>query len=394
MNKLSHIPFLLLCILLLSSFCFSSVFAESDIWDGSTADGFDSGSGTKDDPYIIKSAEQLSLLSSSVSAGDGFGGKYIRLDADIALNGTGDLLWTENAKKWTPIGNPNTAFDGFFDGNGHTVSGAYIDSAGNSVGLFGVIGKNGKVSSLTVADSDISGNHSSGGIAGVNNGTISHCRNNGAVRGESETGGIAGTNNGTISNCSNSGWIGNKGNDGGIAGLNCGIIENCYNIGTVDGGYSAAGGITAENRGSIKKCYNTGLIISEYGLSGSIVGVSDGGNVGDCYYLDGYTPDKFGAKLTESQMQTQASFAGFDFDKVWTMGKGEYLHPTLREYSEPEDTSEPVSVPDETSSEPLPIESETKEPEQKESYSLWVLLSILGILAIAKAIVWYVNKKK
>ncbi len=385
MNNFSRITSLLLCIVVLLPLCLLSA----------SADGFDSGSGTKDDPYIIKTAEQLSYLSASVSAGDSFEGKYMILESDIVLNETDDLLWTEAAKKWLPIGNPNTAFDGYFDGNGHTVSGVYVDSSSDSVGLFGVVGTSGKVFSLTVINSDLKGNRSTGGIAGTNNGSITYCHNKSTVRGETESGGIAGTNNGVVANCSNSGWVGNKDNAGGIAGLNHGNIENCLNIATVNSDFSAAGGIVAENHGNVSKCCNTGLIINDFGLSGSIACISDG-SISECYYLDGYTPDKFGTKLTEEQMRDSASFSGFDFNNIWVMGEGEYPYPVLREEIPSETVSE-SDVSEEASSDTVSdcsgCVSET-EPEQKESYAFWVLLSILVILVIAKAIVWYVNKKK
>lgn len=387
MNKLSRIPPVLLCVFVLLPLCLLSA----------SADGFDSGSGTKDDPYVITTADQLTYLSSSVSAGDSFEGKYIKLGADIVLNDTSDLLWAQSAQKWVPIGNPNTAFDGYFDGNGHTVSGAYVSSSGDCVGFFGIVGEKGSVISLTLANGDIGGNNSCGGIAGVNKGSIIGCRNLSAVRGEINVGGIAGLNNGSISRCENLGWIGNKGNNGGIAGLNNGSIENCRNSAAVDGGYSTAGGIAAENKGSISKCCNDGIIISEFGLAGSISAVSDEGSIEDCYYLDGYTLDKYSSKLTEAQMRDKSSFVGFDFDNIWVMGEDEYLYPMLREYVATETASTPDEVSEEASSDTVSDCSDcvsVTEPEQKDSYSFWVLLSILVILVIAKAIVGYVNKKK
>ena len=387
MNNRSRILFVSLCVFMLLPMCILSAFA----------DGFDSGSGTQDDPYIIKTSEQLIQLSSSVSAGDSYEGKYIRLESDIVLNDTTELLWTQTARVWIPIGNPNTPFDGSFDGNGYSVSGAYINSESDSVGLFGVVGENGKVFSLTVVNSDMKGNSGTGGIAGVNNGSITYCYNKSIVRGETESGGIAGINNGIIANCTNSGWVGNKDNAGGIAGLNCGSIENCLNIATVNSSFSAAGGITAENRGNISKCCNTGLIMNDFGLAGSIACVSNGGSFSECYYLDGYTPDKFGTKLTESQMRDQASFVGFDFDNIWIMGEGEYLYPVLREEIISENGSNSSAESEEAAT---GTESDdaggtsAAEPAQKQSYAIWVLLATLVILVIAKAIVGYVTKNK
>ena len=47
----------------------SPVFAVETVWDGSVAESFDSGTGTEDDPYIIKTAEQLAYLAQYVNSG-------------------------------------------------------------------------------------------------------------------------------------------------------------------------------------------------------------------------------------------------------------------------------------------------------------------------------------
>ncbi|MBR4721343.1 MAG: hypothetical protein IK057_06235, partial [Clostridia bacterium] len=74
----------ILCMLL--NFVFFSVSAENDVWDGSIADGFESGTGTESDPYIIKTASQLAYLAQSVNSGTTYEGQYIKLANDIVLN--------------------------------------------------------------------------------------------------------------------------------------------------------------------------------------------------------------------------------------------------------------------------------------------------------------------
>lgn len=67
------------------------------VWDGSTADKFDSGSGTKGDPYIISNGAQLAHLAEDINVNcklDFYEDKYIKLGADIDLN----------YMPWTPIG--------------------------------------------------------------------------------------------------------------------------------------------------------------------------------------------------------------------------------------------------------------------------------------------------
>ena len=87
------------------------------------ADSFDNGSGTKDDPYIIKNDMQLALLAHNVTNGNAeqmFSGKYFKLSDNINLN----------KGFWMPIGTWSTKtkhfFAGKFDGDGHTISNMHI----------------------------------------------------------------------------------------------------------------------------------------------------------------------------------------------------------------------------------------------------------------------------
>lgn len=86
------------------------------------ASQFAGGDGTPENPYRISNAEQLKAVEDNLSA------HYI-LTADINLGG--------EKNPWTPFG----TFTGTFDGNGHTISGLYMNaqSAGNQtrgLGLF------------------------------------------------------------------------------------------------------------------------------------------------------------------------------------------------------------------------------------------------------------------
>ena len=96
------------------------------------------------------------------------------LDADGKL--TGD---TTKLRSWTPIYN----YTGTFDGDGHTISGLYVNVSSGSyiyvyAGLFGYI-SGGTVKNLSIADSYIYGSTSTpcvGGVCGRNNGgTITNC---------------------------------------------------------------------------------------------------------------------------------------------------------------------------------------------------------------------------
>ena len=101
--------------------------------EGEAVPGFASGTGTADDPYVIKDEAQLRFLAESVNGGQNYSGKYFRLDSDIGLT-----------SPWTPIGTEGVPFSGSFNGNGHVVSGLTITKTGTEntdlyLGLFGKI---------------------------------------------------------------------------------------------------------------------------------------------------------------------------------------------------------------------------------------------------------------
>ena len=91
------------------------------------ADSYEKGTGTKDDPYIIKNDLQLARLAREVnnsSTKENFSGKYFELSQDIDLN----------SALWMPIGTWNNSteryFYGKFNGKGHTISNMRIEWEG------------------------------------------------------------------------------------------------------------------------------------------------------------------------------------------------------------------------------------------------------------------------
>ncbi|HHU48089.1 MAG TPA: hypothetical protein GXZ40_09360, partial [Bacteroidales bacterium] len=146
------------------------------VWDG-MATPWSFGDGTAQNPYLIENAAQLAYMSSEINNNAGaYIGAYFDLVADIDLNGY----------NWTPIGTSANQFQGYFNGNDHTIDNLNISINGNSpqyVGLFGYV-SNGEISNVHI----------------IGEGTIS-------VRGTSTTfyiGSIAGyANSSTIDSCSN-----------------------------------------------------------------------------------------------------------------------------------------------------------------------------------------------
>ena len=225
------------------------------IWDGTADTSWYNATSTK---FEISTAEQLAGLAKLVNNGKNFSNKTVRLTADIVLNDTSDWENWENSapeNSWSTIGSyysepsyNGASFSGTFDGQGHTVSGIYINSENNFQGLFGYNG--GTIKNIGVTESYIKGDYCVGGVCGRNyDGTISNCYNSGNVSSNDyNVGGVCGENRGTISNCYNSGTVSGDYYVGGVCGWNNeGTISDCYNSWTVNGNGYYVGGVCGRN---------------------------------------------------------------------------------------------------------------------------------------------------
>ena len=126
---------------------------------------------------------------------------------------------------------------------------------------------------------------------------------------------------------------------GGITGNNNAYISDCLNTGTVkvdSGSFPYGSGIDGMGGGmEVARVLTVGNVNS--GLRGNSVSESslkDGGldEYKDAFYLksksDGFkylgnafeVPGVHG--IDDSELNNQATFTGFDFDKIWTMGAG------------------------------------------------------------------------
>lgn len=297
------------------------VFADS-VYSG--------GDGTKTTPYLISTLDDLETLSNKAKYRT-LADQYFKLTADIDMSFEYGADIGGTAKSWSPIGQETMqGFNGTFDGNGHKITGLYINSTEKNQGLFGKIGSSAKISNLGVSGS-VTGGEQTGGIVGDSAGTIENCYNECTVSGTEKVGGVAGWPSGNteeIKNCYNTGAVSGDKSVGGVAGQ-CGtMINNCYNTGTVSGKENVGGVIgmlyAAWNDVTAKNCYSTGTItgtITGTTSVGGVVGMVDGETVADCYYSDSCVSggNAYGTSVTADGLKSESTFSNWDFTSVWIM---------------------------------------------------------------------------
>lgn len=160
------------------------------------------GSGTKEDPYIISSPTALELLSQRVCAGESYEGYFFKMTADITF-----AITSSTRPNFTPIGFSsagNVAFNGNFDGDGHTISQLYIYNPDYQFqSLFASLDANAVVQNLIIKGSTMRGKASVAAVAGQNKGIISNVIvSSTRICGENTIGGVVGQNlGGTVTNC-------------------------------------------------------------------------------------------------------------------------------------------------------------------------------------------------
>ena len=320
-----------------------SVFADgTEVWDGSVAESFAGGKGTKDDPYQIANGSQLAYFAKRVNAeeyGEKYADTYFELTEDIDLGG----------KEWTPVGETVAdlimggheyfVFSGNFDGNGYTIKNLTIGTetspySGDVCGLFGAT--SGTIEDVVLENvciNYVGGNHSSGygfrmggALVGYSMGDIVNCTvigldmkagSDGSYVALNSIGGLVGIQDGgtTVSHSRVSGKIEEstkKGNVGGFVGTlakgssakYCGAdvsVEVTGNgRGIAVGGFVGIGNGVTIDETLIENCYATGNITgAEY--AGGFVGNISGLNISNCY-----------AKGDVSNSFVGASFMGTD----------------------------------------------------------------------------------
>lgn len=129
-------------------------------------------------------------------------------------------------------------FGGYFDGQGHTISGLTIRDCVSYTGLFCYTQKSAVIANLNVQGAVRPDGKQMvvGGIVGDNSGVIINCTYEGTVEGSDYVGGITGFNevSGILMDCKNSGRITGAHYTGGIAGENIGNIVGCTNTAQIN----------------------------------------------------------------------------------------------------------------------------------------------------------------
>lgn len=308
---------------------------KCDDWDGTYATELTAGTGTKDDPYLIQTAEELALLSTIIYNQEGatnYSKCCFKLTTDI------DLKYQD----WTPIGSGLSEgkvpwyyiFIGSFDGDGHTISGLKVTAVTNDeesiayVGLFGKVGPDYEdqtipsIQNLIVRDakiyagSTVTGNDNvlqgAGILAGqltlwnlgggaIHTAKIKNCRVSGTIHQVDGTttryvGGLVGHVQGAeVTNCNANVTIDTQnGCVGGLLGYAFGTtVKNSHCKGSIKGGWSIGGFVGGAEKlpsgnMTITDCttsvevtasnWNVGGFIG-YFLEGTIANCSASGNV-------------------------------------------------------------------------------------------------------------------
>lgn len=232
------------------------------------------GAGTADNPFQIKSKEDMNKLAEFIeSSGMEYEGYYFKVMNDIDY--AGDSL------KLIATGAIN--FKGDFDGNGKTIKGYVYENSnaktGKYLAMFANVGSSGVIHDLTV-DGTFKGHSYAGGIVSKLYGKMYNCVNKGTVAT------LTGMNAGGLAYATYEGAkIYDSHNEGdvtaktsyaaGIASLvsKGSSITNCYNTGAVTSVSSYCAGIASSCSGTITDCYNEGSL-SGKGTVGGIVGLA------------------------------------------------------------------------------------------------------------------------
>ena len=239
------------------------------------------GNGTAEDPYQIWTPEQMNILAARPDDWD----QHFTVMLDLDFEWGSPATIAPDTDNSLDNGFQGTAFEGFFDGNGHRILSARIEHADHDfVGLFGMIGTQGGIRNLGLENIIIDGRSSVGSLCGYNEGSILSCYSIALVHGSEDVGGLVGANRrGTIRDCYSLGDVtGTTVQIGGLVGfLDFGSVQESYSRCSVQG-RNSVGGLVGRSGGQIMTCYAMGPVTASGVTNVFDVGVGGvGGLVGE-----------------------------------------------------------------------------------------------------------------
>lgn len=266
-------------------------------------DFFLRGGGTKYNPYLVSSYEDIVKLRDMVDGGNSLGGVYFRQTEDIIF---------PDGINWDPIGSLadlNHAFAGVYDGNGYTLSNIYCED--QYAGVFSLLA--GEVRNLGIESGYFHGS-CAGSITshGTETAKIINCYTKADVCGDARAGGIMDNFPGRALFC----W-----NFGNVTGTNEGVVT---------------AGITSYGEADIRYCYAVGAdkLVSDATFTGKItdsqllaweeVGASVQKSYGDMFALYSEAKEYEDKEDKEKDLITRGNTVfivcddeGFHFDKEY-----------------------------------------------------------------------------
>jgi hypothetical protein len=324
------------------------------------------GQGTAQEPYLIRTAEELNAIGNFAAEWD----RHYRLDADIDLAGFNE--------KFRIIGRYEAAFTGVFDGNDHSISNFEYPFQEGPVGVFGYTNQ-ATIRRLTLVNPRLEQGRSSrfrrvGPLIGQQvEGTVEDCRvEGGSVSAGHTVGGLvgvcyAGVVRKCYSTCSVRGWTDAE-DIGGLLGRGerCNV-NNCYAQGTVRGNKSLGGLIGRMEQGTVSHCYAAGAVSSGTDVGG-LVGLAKKTLASACFWdilTTGRLASAAGTGLLTVELRKAATFinAGWDFvgehkngtADTWSIDEGKDYPRFTPEPEEPPAPPEYAWADDFEDGDPVPL---------------------------------------
>ena len=235
------------------------------------------------------------IISGGPGCPIGCKGYELVVDLDFDTNGngqadSGDRFWNDGLG-WSPMPIANHHFVATFEGNGHTISGLYMNKPDDMyrVGLFGTLGGGGRSSirNLILDGVDIRGGtgHMIAGLVGHNWGTISNVHVSGTVTGGyQDVGLLVGENRGRVLDSSATGTVAADNDVGILVGENYSEVVRSNASGAASGRYSVGGlvgkqygtGSTIIGSSAVATVTGTTAASGGGGMIGGLVGDNDG----------------------------------------------------------------------------------------------------------------------